>query len=219
MISLLVPTRGRPEGFARFAHSVLDTATEDVQIVARLDLDDPTGADYPILDRVDYVVQARTVLSQCWNDCVPYARGEVLMHAGDDLVFQTPGWDLEAAAAFPADGIAFVHGDDLGGKGDWFGTHGLIRREWVDAVGYFVPPLFSSDYNDTWLNDVANMLQRRIFVPFVTEHMHPAFGKGEWDQTHQERLARGREDGVDKLYRETAHLRYRDAKALEAVMR
>ena len=88
----------------------------------------------------------------------------------------------------------------MGGNGANFGTHGFIHRNWVDTVGYFVPPYFSSDYNDTWLNDVANMIDRRIYVDIKTEHMHPAFNKGPMDQTHIERLQRHQEDNVDALY-------------------
>lgn len=223
MISLLLPSRGRPGSLDRLLTSIEEMTVGSWEMIVRLDADDPALPAYEmVLEQFEpplmFLVGERIVLSQLWNECAERASGDLLMHAGDDLVFQTPGWDRMARDAFPEDQIAFVHGDDLGGKGDWFGTHGIISRRWVDTVGYFVPPLFSSDYNDKWLNDVADMLGRRIFVPFVTEHMHPAFGKGEWDLTHRERIERHHADDVDRIWRESAPGRFRDATLLKAVI-
>jgi hypothetical protein len=85
----------------------------------------------------------------------------------------------------------------------------------VDAVGYFVPPYFSSDYNDLWLFQVAQSIGRLHFLPQVyTEHLHPAVGKGPLDLTHQERLARHGQDGVDALWNSLATERGQDAQKL-----
>ena len=221
MISLLLPSRGRPENIARLHASVVETISSPWwEMVVRLDDDDPKADEYPTLPSVRYLRGQRGVLSTLWNDCYAEAgQADTYMHCGDDITFSTPGWDRIVLDAFPEDGIAFVHGDDASDHGSWFGTHGFLRREWIDALGYFVPPYFSSDYNDTWHNEIANMLGRRIFVPIVTEHFHPAFGKAEWDQTHQERLARGREDNVDLMYREKAHERFLCAMKLYGRMR
>ena len=158
-------------------------------------------------------------LSELWNNCAKVATGDIFMHCGDDIVFRTIGWDSivrNAFAAYP-DNIVFVHGDD-GFHGQGFGTHGFIHRDWAEAVGYFVPPYFSSDFNDTWLNDVANMIGRRVYVPILTEHMHFMFGKGPKDQTHIERLARGEQDNVVAIYREKTAERQADANKLKAII-
>lgn len=216
--SLLLPSRGRPTNIARLHQSIVDTAHGDWEMVVRLDDDDPTASEYPTLRNVTYLCGPRVVLSQYWNECFAAARGPVFMHAGDDIVMATPGWDVIVAEAFPADGIALVHGDDLGDRGTTFATHGFLRREWVDAVGYFVPPYFSSDFNDVWLNEVANALERRIFVPIVNEHLHPGFGKGPLDQTHLERMARHKADDCDAIYAQLIDERLRDVERLSAVM-
>lgn len=174
-------------------------------MVVRLDDDDPTAGDYPDLVGVRYLCGPRVVLSEMWNECWRQAQGPIFWHGGDDVVFKTAGWNRIVTDAFPPDGIAFVHGDDLGGKGDKLGTHGFLRREWTDVVGTFTPPYFSSDYNDLWLNEVADAIGRRIFeYHLITEHLHPGFGKAEWDQTHNERVARHWADDVDGIWRDTA---------------
>lgn len=200
------------------AHSAFMTAANEhhIEIIVRLDNDDPTKDQYPKMEGVKYIYGDRDVLSKYWNECYAVSKGEILMHAGDDIVFKTPDWDLKVIEEFEKwpDRLVFVHGDD-GYWGHNFGTHGFLHRNWVDVVGYFVPPFFSSDYNDTWLNDVANTIHRRKYVEIMTEHMHPNFGKGPLDLTHQERLARHNADNVDLLYSDKRPERDADAEKLQ----
>lgn len=220
MISVLLPSRGRPTNLARLIGSAKDTADTEVEFVVYADDDDPETAKMGEGLGAKVVVGLRIVLSETWNRCFEQSSHDLLMHCGDDIIFRSPGWDTEVAKAFEQypDRILLVHGDD-GAWGDRFGTHSFIHRRWAETLGYFVPPYFSSDYNDTWLNDVANMLGRRVYLPqVITEHMHFAFGKGPLDQTHQERLERHRQDGVDALYARLAHERQQDAAKLRAVM-
>lgn len=220
MISLLCPTRGRPANMRRFAGSAWETSRGDVQIIWYVDNDDWTSITEAQFLGTTPVVGPRKVLSQCWNACAARAKGEILGHMCDEVVFRTPGWDDRVCEAFEryADRIAFVHGRD-GIHDERLGTHGFLSRRWVDTVGYFVPPYFSSDYNDTWLTTVANMIDRRVFLPGVfTEHMHPSVDKAELDQTHMDRLERHVRDRVDDLYESLAREREADASKLRSVM-
>lgn len=224
LISVLVPSRGRPEMFARMAVSAFTTALfpSRLEIVCRQDFDDPRLDEYqhPPLSGVTYVIGPRELLSNCWNRCADIARGEIMMHCGDDIVFRTNGWDQIVRDEFARhpDRIVLVHGDDMSPNTDVLATHGFLHRRWVETVGYFVPPLFSSDWNDVWLTDVADMIGRRVKVPIVTEHMHYSFGKADRDLTHEEREERGARDDVAGLYKRTEQMRRKDAQKLRAVM-
>jgi hypothetical protein len=224
MISILVPSRGRPDWLGRTILTAFQTATHTrrIEFIVRLDEDDPRVEDYfsPHFRGVEYLVGPRALLSACWNECAAKARGEIMMHCGDDLTFDTPGWDAVVRKAFAEtpDKILFAYGDDRGPHGETFGTHGFLHRKWVETVGYFVPPLFSSDWNDVWLNEVAKMIGRHKLLPFVTEHWHYTFGKAERDQTHAEREERGLKDGVVDLYKRTQQDRENDAAKLRAAM-
>lgn len=212
-ISLLTPTRNRPANVQRLVESAVETAQnpEDLEFVFYVDSDarDTSLPDFNFFEHIykkhktNCIVTFgdRVVLSEMWNIAYSKASGEIFMHCGDDIVFKTKDWDSMVRSAFEQipDRIAFVHGDD-GANKDAFGTHGFIHKNWVDVVGYFVPPYFSSDYNDTWLNEVANGLTRRLYLPFLTEHMHFMFGKGPKDQTHIDRLERHGKDNVMELY-------------------
>lgn len=229
MISLLFPSRGRPENLERLLQSLVDTTDGDLQLVIALDEDDGTVSEYIEIAKkfetlemqFDFLIGPRTLLSEYWNLCFEKATGDILMHCGDDLIFRTEGWDTkvkEAFAQYP-DNIVFVYGRDGHARHDEnFGTHGFLHRDWPEVIGYFVPPYFSSDYNDTWLNDVAKMIDRHHFVDILTEHMHPTFGKAEWDQTHRDRVERHRRDNVANIYADKASEREFDAQILRGVI-
>lgn len=221
MISLLVPSRGRPGQLAGMWESAYTTATNpgQVELVVYRDDDDPT--DLPDLGDATVIIGPRIVLSEMWNRCAEQATGDILWHGNDDVVFRSGGWDTAVEDAFAAveDRIVLVHGRD-GVQDEAIGTLSFLHRRWMNTVGYFLPPYFSSDWNDMWINDVAVELGRRVFLPYVwTDHMHPLTGKGEWDQTHQDRLERGARDNVGQLYVDLAPQRAEDVRKLREAMR
>jgi glycosyltransferase involved in cell wall biosynthesis len=226
-ISILLPSRGRPKAAAECIRSAIDTADEPdgMETVLRMDEDDNAGAYRDACFRLPHIVpmaRPRALMSNNWNDAWVNATGEILMHCGDDIRFRTQGWDTMVRAAFEAypDRIVFVHGDD--GSEVWkerFGTHGFIHQRWAKAVGYFVPPHFSADWNDTWLNDVANSLGRRVYIPaMVTEHMHWSFGKGPKDETATDIVRRAGSDGNEGKYQAMGPMRAVDVEKLRALL-
>lgn len=224
MVSVLTPTRGRPASVERMLESGLRTADAEVEFVFYLDDDDPyLEQTREIIRHYDAFARIgpRIVLSEAWNRCYESSASEIVMQCGDDIVFRTQGWDVTVTDVFRhyPDRIVFVHGDD-GFQHERIGTHGFLHRNWVEAVGYFVPPYFASDYNDLWLTEVADAIGRRVYLEDVlTEHMHPVVGKGPLDQTHQERLERHRVEDCDRIWRETAELRAQDVEKLRAAIR
>jgi hypothetical protein len=223
-ISILCPTRGRPENVDRLLNSLKETSDVIPEIVLYVDDDDAQMLEWLGHDdwapTVKSITGPRITLSDMWNKCAEVATGDILMNCGDDVVFRTKGWDSmvkQAFASYP-DRILFAHGDDAH-FGSQFGTHGFVHRKWINAVGYFVPPYFSSDYGDVWLNEIANSLGRRVYLPFVTEHMHFLWGKGPKDQTHLDRLERHKQDKVDELYQALQPEREKDVEKLRAVTR
>jgi len=210
MISLLLPTRQRPNNLLRLAESVADTADDirDIEIVTYMDFDDHTYNDIEHLPlkwiqiygprEYDGLVN----LSAMWNQCYEACHGDILMHCGDDIVFRTKGWDTTVRETFDQypDRLIFAFGRDGYQDANNFGTHGFIHRAWVDTVGYFVPPYFVSDFNDTFLNDVSKAIGRHIEIDIYTEHMHYINGKAEIDQNTRERLQRHEENNPGALY-------------------
>lgn len=225
LISVLVPSRGRALSLIKMMVSAHKMATHSrrVEFVVRLDDDDPRLSDYfaPPVQDVNYLTGPRTLLSSSWNECFDQAAGEIVMHAGDDITFNTPGWDQRVRDEFASipDRIGLVYGDDLSTNFPDLATHGFVHRRWVETVGYFLPPLFSSDWNDVWISEVATKVGRMRPMPdVVIEHHHYTFGKAERDRTHAEREERGMADDVVGVFERTARDRANDAAKLKKVM-
>lgn len=223
-IGVLCPTRGRPGAALEMVKSARGFADdeENVEAWVYVDEDDPSWSTvwHELADWCRVTAGPPLVLSDYWNKLALMSNSPILGMLGDDVRFRTQGWDTKVRDAFRAvpDRIAFVHGRD-GLQDEHLGTHGFLHRRWVDAVGHMTGPYFSMDYADTWINDVANELGRRVFLPdLMTEHMHPAAGKGEWDQTHRERLARGERDDAAGLYERTLSERMDDVRRLRLLM-
>lgn len=216
-ISLLVPTRGRPMNMHRVWTSALSTANnkEDLEIIFYIDDDDSESIekfDSMKNNQVKAVFGNRICLSQCWNKALEASSGDILWHGGDDNIFRTKGWDDIVRNEFNKyeDKMVFVFGRD-GINDGCLGTHGFLHRNWVDVAGYFCPPYFVSDYNDTWFNDVFNDVGRRIFNDnFYIEHCHWLNHKATIDKTHAERLERHKKEDVDNLYLNLRHKRDED---------
>jgi hypothetical protein len=202
MISILCPTRKRPAEFIRMCISAHDTtSTEQIQILAYCD-DDDQSLGQLVAPYLKVITGPRIIMSDMWNKLIPYADGDILMLGSDDVIFRTIGWDKLVADSFRdvEDKILMVHGSDFGGHFSRFGTHPIVHRRWVEALGYFTPKCFSSDYADTWLNDIANELGRRKYIKAIFEHMHPLYKKAALDSTYRENLDRHDKDNVDDLY-------------------
>lgn len=211
MISILCPTRNRPLILTNMVKSVAATVEDltRVEVLFYVDLDDdvsiPAIKELSPGFRVDYKVGPRITLTQCWNELLPLANGEYVMQGNDDVMFRTHAWDRMVHEAFDRvpDKILMVHGSDEGQHFERFGAHPIVSRKWVDAVGYFIPPYFSSDFGDKWVNDLANSIKRRVYLPFVAEHMHFMFGKAQKDQTTLDRLDRHERDNVNQKWNDT----------------
>ncbi len=213
-ISLLVPTRKRPNGMKQVWLSALKTSfdQEKLEIIYYIDEDDIESIkayDEIASEQTNFIVGERIILSQMWNECWKIATGEIFMHCADDIIFRSLNWDKYIREEFnlSSDKIIFVHGDD-GLKGKKLGTHGFLHKTWTDIIGFFVPPYFSFWYNDRWLTEVADAINRRIYLPNVlTEHMHYCNKKSEFDITYKEAKKRGMRDNVNKIYKEKANER------------
>jgi hypothetical protein len=154
--------------------SVVAHASAEYEVVLYVDDDDASMADFHADAKI--VRGPQRTLSDCWNACWWEASGDIFGMMGDDVVIESTDWDGMVRRAFEAvpDRIAFVYGTD-GFRNGEHGSHGFVHRNWTDVVGRFVPPYFAADMCDTWLNDVAKAIDRRVYLPeLLTTHLHPA---------------------------------------------
>lgn len=222
MISLLLPTRRRPAQLRRMVQSARETAANPPEILCYVDSDDPETADLCESELFVKFKQGPRIrnITQAWNELLPLATGDIYCQANDDVVFCTMDWDrmVEYAFADCEDKILMVHGDDAAHHHEKFGPHPFVHKRWVEAVGYFIDPSFSSDFGDSGLNDISSALGRRKYLPFVMEHRHFVFGTAELDDNTRDRLQRHKEDNPEAIYKARLPERLRAANVLARLM-
>jgi hypothetical protein len=197
ILSLLVPSRGRPHQLRRFLDSAYATADrpDSVETVVFLDGDDAVnyggiaapGPVRRITGRADSMGARNT-------RCLEAARGEILVLANDDVVVRTPGWDrlIRAAAARFADGVYLLYPNDLF-KGARLSTFPVLSRRTCALLGDPFPDRYRGSFIDVHLLDVFQRLRRqgfdrvRYLEDVVFEHMHYRLNKSPYDDTYRKR--------------------------------
>ena len=178
MISLLCPTRGRPDRAMQFLDSVLATQKNDNEIIFGLQKDDPELSKYPaaITSRAVYFDPRSTVYY--WNEMAKIAKGNLLTLIADDVIMRTKGWDekFEAVSDKYPDQIYLITTQDGRNAGihpnNLPTPHPTITRKWYETLGYFTFPGLFHYYADTWNASIARQLGRQVNLYDVTwEHL------------------------------------------------
>jgi hypothetical protein len=225
-IDILIPTRGR----AKRLHETLDSIEQTMSGVIRVspyiywDYDDQEslgeflnmsftmwgwGVKHHVVNKNDNLN-----LSQMWNRLADISGGNILMHAGDDLIFKTKDWDLMVVEEFEKcdDKIMLVYGDD-GIQGEKLATHGFYSRKAMEITDYFLPPYFKCDGNDLWWTQVYRELGRLKYLPNMNiEHMHFSKHPELMDDTYKD--GRQFQNEAANLYNDMIELRMQDIEKL-----
>lgn len=199
MISLCVPTRGRPSRFTRMVRTAEHAAEGKIEVCAWLDEDDPTVERYRPHPGVVYGSGPRPIkdytlyTSELWTRAASLASGDILMLGADDNIFVTAGWDTAVERAFDSvpDRIALVYCDD--GTGRHRPEAPFVSREWIAATKEFTPPGYQGWFSDVWLWNLAAQIERVIHIPDVLIRHDQRRGS---DETYRDGdAARGSEGG------------------------
>jgi hypothetical protein len=199
-VTLILPTRGRPDLARRALNSIAETAADParLEVVLYVDDDDPVShtIDHPDLQLVR-LIRPRTRMGAITRACYAASTGRYMMLMNDDVVCRTPGWDTavrSACARYPDD-IVLVWGNDLF-RGPEQPCHPILPRIVCAVMGGICPADYRRDYIDTHIYDVFRHLRRLghdrlVYLPDVVfEHLHVEAGKAAVDATcHKERQA------------------------------
>ena len=202
-ISILTPTRNRPNNCERFIKSINATCSkhERIELLFYVDNDDPAieaykslaahcDSEYRHFGKIDFIFGEPMSVSRSWNIIANQAKGYLLIMGNDDLVYRTPEWDSlliqNLAVKFKNSGDPFwISWVNDGINGARHCAFPIMTREWYDTVGYFAPGVFHFGYNDTWVFDIAKQLDRTYYIPTImNEHLHFSKGKSEMDDTY-----------------------------------
>lgn len=227
ILSMLCPTRWRPELAARLAKSVDDTTDgSEVELLFYVDTDDKTRSaykeamlPYPF---VSVVVGQPQPVGLSWNVLANLCSGNLLMMANDDLVCITPRWAQvvqEEVAEFTDEVFCAWVNDDF--KKEEHCAFPIVSRRWYECLGYFTPPYFEFGWNDTWVYHIAQSLNRLHYIDrAVVAHRH--FTHPTTPSPRDRTTEHARRGGIARRDRELFELlkpvRDRDATLLRAIM-
>ena len=231
LISVLIPSRNRPQGLRELCDSLFNNANNpnQIEVIVYFDLDDsyiPEYVEYfneltlKYTNPVKTIIGPKLVLSDYPNKLLQIASSDIFMNLGDDMRCKAKGWDeiiIEAINEYP-DKINFVYVDD-GYWGPNLASHHIIHRNYVECLGYFYPPFFDFGYSDAWMFQVAQKVGRIKFLPILFEHMHYSIGKGDFDQTYQDKLEKNQNNIYGDLFVSTEYLREQDVKKLQSYIK
>ena len=187
-ICLIMATRGRPQMLAEVfsalkAHTV---QTEKVSLWLYVDEDDAITrkaiADGKLNDAGVqlhwHIGQQTSGLGQMqqilWQ--VSGRTAEIFMVLGDDVRFDTPGWDnilRETAAKFP-DGIFLASPHDPMTADTC--TYPVFGWRWLETLQSLFCGHFPFWYDDRWVHQIGEMVGRYAWLPIVVQ---PVGGKGK----------------------------------------
>ncbi len=220
LISLLLPTRGRPTLAKRLLRSIAETASrpDRVEVILYVDEDD---IDSHSLDSSDVpvkrIIGPPQSMGRYNSACLEQAEGSIIGLANDDMIIRTPGWDerlLQVDAEFP-DGVYLAYGNDLNKKRG-LSTFPILSRRTCEFLVDPYPAEYRGAFIDVHIFDIFQRLHHagfdrmRYLEDVVFEHMHFRVGKSEPDATYLKRgrfdddatfiaLAPGRRDAAKRL--------------------
>ena len=194
MISILLPTRGRPTLVNRLFSSIAETTSrlDQVEVVLYVDEDDMSSHDLDSTDfRVVRIVGPALTMGGYNSACLQRARGDVLILANDDMVIRTPGWDdrIRAMNAEFEDQIYLGYANDLFKKSR-FCTFPIMSRRTCELLADPYPAEYRRAFIDVHLFDIFKRLQHagfdriRYYDDLVFEHLHYRTGKAPYDETY-----------------------------------
>lgn len=214
-ISVLCPTRKRPELQKRFAQKVIENVhdSKSIEIIFGIDHDDSEALeaakklqDLYGQDLVRYkILSEHDNLSKFNNECYKIARGEIIGNFADDVIFHSSRWDEIVRSFFQKyeDRIALVWSDD-GIWGGQLASHAFLHKNWIETLGYVSPPYFAADWSDKWNQEIAQSLGRDCVILdqnlLFFEHAHVIVGKMEADETYYRNRKRAGENRGCDLY-------------------
>jgi len=170
VISVLCPSRGRPEALARTVASLRDLADhpDRVEVIVRIDHDDPEIERYLLAaDPAEAIVVGDPLgyagLGAYYDDCAREAAGDWLLMWNDDVLMKTAGWDTVIEAHT---GRFVCLGPQTEPHGQAFTIIPAVPASWFEVVGH----LSLNAQADFWLMDIAKELGIFEWVDVHTLH-------------------------------------------------
>ena len=219
-ISIILPTRERPEKAKSFLFSLKNNCTDpnSVEVVLCIDEDDRS---YDNIDKVfvhtTIIKEKRRGLGEIIFEGIKNSTGEIIFLCSDDVSVETSGWDAEFREVHNAftDRIYLFSPNDLNKKGALFVFPGFSRKVFEILNNY--PKGYAGAFMDNHLYEIFEGLNfhghdRKVFLSeTIFRHQHYKVTGEIPDKTYTDR----NRFGDDFTFFTKVKMRFLDAKALQ----
>lgn len=169
MISVIHPSRGRPEQSDDTYNKWMQRADTVPEYIITLDSDDRLLFDYlnTICGRI--IIDNNKSAIEAINSAAEYATGNIFVIISDD--FDCPEhWDTLLLEALNGKSDFCAKTND--GHQDWLITLPIMDRKYYERFGYVYNPDYKHMFADLEMTSVAWMLGRYIELPLTFKHNH-----------------------------------------------
>ena len=179
-------TRSRPDKFKACIENMQSLAIHPYKILVKADLDDSSmGQDYvPKHDNIIYAYgNSDSKIHAINRDIDKVNDWDILVNVSDDQLFNKYGFDDTIINSFD-NNDQFLHFPD-GNRSD-LATMSIMGRKYFERFNYVYHPTYKSLWCDNEAQEVAISLGCYKFCnTHIFDHLHPAFGKGNYDAQYR----------------------------------
>jgi len=192
-ISIVIPSRGRPEKLLEMMNSVINCASSPELIEFVLYLDDDEASDYEMFYKRAVIIKGeRTHMGKMFRACILKSSGKTIVICNDDVIVSTNKWDdiiYENLKSYD-DNIFLMYPNDLN-KGSALCTFPIFSKELFLKFPGTLPEdltLIDLHLRDLFFQLKGLGINRIKYLDNVVfEHLHYTLGKSSLDETYSSR--------------------------------
>lgn len=195
-IDVIVPVLGRPHHAEPFMRSLrATTGLARATVMVNHDADEDHDAWVAAGATVHRCAPGRTTFAAKVNDALRLTDRPWLLLVGSDVLFRPGWWDhaLQTARAHGADVVATNDMGNLEVRDGLLATHPVMRRDYVLERGASMDgpgTIAHEGYRHWWVDaewSLVALTRNTLATAHAShvEHLHPAFGKQEMDDTYE----------------------------------
>lgn len=190
LISILHPSRSRPEKSKQTIHKWINSASDinQIELIVSCDLDDPELSAYKdiyshtIFKNNPVVANKNRSAVDAINYAASISKGDIIIVVSDDTdVF--PGWDHAILKEVQGKTDWILKTQD--GIQPWIITMPIMDRAYYNRFGYVYYTEYQHCFCDTELSCVADIIGRKIKSKLLFPHKHYSVTKEQPDEVNK----------------------------------
>lgn len=190
MISILAPSRGRPEKAKNNIQKwIKNSELKSFELIVSIDEDDECLPDYFRLVHFPHDLRtSKTKVNKnrsavdAINNAAKVAQGDILMVVSDDTDC-FPGWDTAILKEVEGKTDWILKTQD--GIQPWIITMPIMDRAYYNRFGYIYHPDYLHMFSDTEITCVADITGRKITSNLLFHHKHYSVTKEQPDAVNK----------------------------------